>query len=98
MVSQKQLMLDVVHGRPTARIPWIPRLDLWYRAHQRAGTLPANRVWNSGFNRVDRGLGGLALHCLGDVPANSCARISNFDGVHMAPFRCCLIPSLEGRM
>ena len=41
MVSQKQLMLDVVHGRPTARIPWIPRLDLWYRAHQRAGTLPA---------------------------------------------------------
>lgn len=41
MISQKQLMLDVVRGQPTDRILWVPRLDLWYRAHHRAGTLPA---------------------------------------------------------
>ena len=41
MITRKQLMLDVVRGLPTARIPWVPRLDLWYRANHRAGTLPA---------------------------------------------------------
>lgn len=41
MASRKQRILDVVVGKPTARIPWVPRLDLWYRANHRAGTLPA---------------------------------------------------------
>ncbi len=36
----KQQMLAVLEGRPTDRIPWVPRLDLWYRANQRSGTLP----------------------------------------------------------
>ena len=36
----KQQMLDVLEAEPTNRIPWVPRLDLWYRANQRAGTLP----------------------------------------------------------
>lgn len=39
-MSGKSEMLDVLAGRPTARIPWVPRLDLWYRANRRAGTLP----------------------------------------------------------
>ena len=39
-MSHKQQMLDVLEGRPLDRIPWVPRLDLWYRANQRAGTLP----------------------------------------------------------
>ena len=33
-------MLAAVAGEPTDRIPWAPRLDLWYRANRRAGTLP----------------------------------------------------------
>jgi hypothetical protein len=38
-MNRKQHMLAVLEGKPTARIPWVPRLDLWYRANQRAGTL-----------------------------------------------------------
>jgi hypothetical protein len=33
-------MLAVLRGQSIDRIPWVPRLDLWYRAHRRAGTLP----------------------------------------------------------
>ena len=36
----KQEMLAAIAGRPVAQIPWAPRLDLWYRANKRAGTLP----------------------------------------------------------
>ena len=38
--DHKQQMLGVLRGQPGDRIPWVPRLDLWYRAHRRAGTLP----------------------------------------------------------
>ena len=40
-MSHRQTMLDAIAGRPTDRIPYAPRLDLWFRANQRAGTLPA---------------------------------------------------------
>ena len=33
-------MLSVLRGEPTDVIPWAPRLDLWYNARKRAGTLP----------------------------------------------------------
>ena len=33
-------MLAALKGRPTDKIPWVPRLDLWYRANKLAGTLP----------------------------------------------------------
>jgi hypothetical protein len=36
----KQAMLATIRGEPTPLIPWVPRLDLWYRANQLAGTLP----------------------------------------------------------
>ena len=34
-------MLSVLRGEPVDAIPWAPRLDLWYNAHKRAGTLPS---------------------------------------------------------
>jgi hypothetical protein len=34
-------MLAAIRGEPVDRLPWAPRLDLWYRANRRAGTLPA---------------------------------------------------------
>ena len=40
-MNNKQRMLAVIKGEPVDRIPYAPRLDLWYRANQRAGTLPA---------------------------------------------------------
>jgi uroporphyrinogen-III decarboxylase len=36
----RRRILDVLEGRMPDRIPWIPRLRLWYEAHRRAGTLP----------------------------------------------------------
>jgi len=40
-MTGKARMLAAVQGRPTDRIPWAPRLDLWFKANQQAGTLPA---------------------------------------------------------
>jgi len=40
-MTHKERMFAVLRGEPTDMIPWAPRLDLWYNAHKRAGTLPA---------------------------------------------------------
>ena len=40
-MTHKQRMLAALRGEPTDRMPWAPRLDLWYNANKRAGTLPA---------------------------------------------------------
>lgn len=40
-MTERERILAAIEGRATERIPWVPRLDLWYRAHQLAGTLPA---------------------------------------------------------
>ena len=40
-MTRKDRMLAAIRGEPTDRIPWAPRLDLWYNANRRAGTLPA---------------------------------------------------------
>jgi uroporphyrinogen-III decarboxylase len=33
-------MLAAIRGEPTDRIPWAPRMDLWYIANRASGTLP----------------------------------------------------------
>lgn len=40
-MTYKERMFSVLKGEPTDFIPWAPRLDLWYNANKRAGTLPA---------------------------------------------------------
>ncbi|HUW58894.1 MAG TPA: hypothetical protein VMZ92_19815, partial [Planctomycetota bacterium] len=40
-MTPREQMLAAIRGEPTDRIPWAPRLDLWYKANRRAGTLPA---------------------------------------------------------
>ena len=39
-MTHRDRMLATVRGEPTDRMPWAPRLDLWYNARKRAGTLP----------------------------------------------------------
>ena len=39
-INHKENMLKAIAGEPTERIPYAPRLDLWYRANKLAGTLP----------------------------------------------------------
>lgn len=40
-MTHKARMLSVLRGQPTDVMPWAPRLDLWYDANKRSGTLPA---------------------------------------------------------
>lgn len=39
-MSHRQRMLATLRGESTDRIPWAPRLDLWYNARRCTGTLP----------------------------------------------------------
>jgi uroporphyrinogen-III decarboxylase len=40
MMTNRQRILAVLDGRAPDRVPWIPRLRLWYEAHLGDGTLP----------------------------------------------------------
>ena len=39
-MNNKERMLAVISDQAVDRIPYVPRLDLWYRANARAGSLP----------------------------------------------------------
>ena len=55
-MTDRERILAVLAGRRPDRIPWIPRLLLWYNAHSRAGTLPA-RYRGMTLREVERDLG-----------------------------------------
>jgi hypothetical protein len=57
-------MHAALRGEPTDRIPYAPRLDLWFKAHQQAGTLP-EEYRDASLRDLTDGLG-LAYH--GVVP------------------------------
>ncbi len=40
MMTNRERMLAIMAGKSPDRIPWIPRLLLWWLAHKNAGTLP----------------------------------------------------------
>ena len=40
-MTHRERFMAVVNGETPDRIPWVPRLELWYRAHNTQGTLPA---------------------------------------------------------
>ncbi|MBC8233413.1 hypothetical protein H8E77_28020 [bacterium] len=39
-MTHRERLLAVIDGKHLDRIPWIPRLHLWYNAHKQNGTLP----------------------------------------------------------
>lgn len=39
-MTNRERLLTILEGRPPDRIPWIPRLLIWYNAHQKTGTMP----------------------------------------------------------
>jgi hypothetical protein len=55
-MTNRQRFLAILGGRQPDRIPWIPRLSIWYTAHRNAGTLPERyRGW--GLRDIERDLG-----------------------------------------
>jgi hypothetical protein len=56
MMTNRERLLSIMSGQAPDRIPWIPRLLLWYNAHERAGTLPEQyRGWT--LREIERDLG-----------------------------------------
>ena len=43
-MNHKQRMLAAFRGEQVDRLPYVPRLDLWYLANRTCGTLPAQHV------------------------------------------------------
>jgi uroporphyrinogen-III decarboxylase len=39
-MNHRQRILATLHGQWADRLPWAPRIDLWYDAHAQMGTLP----------------------------------------------------------
>ncbi len=39
-MTNRERILAILDGKTPDRIPWIPRLQIWYDAHRHAGTLP----------------------------------------------------------
>lgn len=39
-MTGRERLLATIRGEPAGGLPWTPRIDLWYRAHLRRGTLP----------------------------------------------------------
>jgi hypothetical protein len=60
-MTGKERMLAVLRGEHPDRIPWAPRLELYYRAHLSNGTLPAKyRAWDLRSIYRDQGM---EYHC-----------------------------------
>lgn len=55
-MTNRERILAILSGQPTDRIPWIPRLSIWYDAHKKAGTLP-ERYHHLSLRDVERDLG-----------------------------------------
>ncbi|MBT5828560.1 MAG: hypothetical protein HOH77_00080 [Candidatus Latescibacteria bacterium] len=43
-MTHKERMLATIMGKPTDKLPWAPRMDLWYIAQRARNTLPAQLV------------------------------------------------------
>lgn len=40
MMTNRERMLAILDGKSPDRVPWMPRMEIWYTAHRLAGTLP----------------------------------------------------------
>ena len=57
-MTNRERILAIIEGKRPDRIPWIPRLQIWYIAHKNAGTLPEKyRDWNLTDIEKDLGMG-----------------------------------------
>ncbi len=55
-MTERERLLAILASESPDRIPWIPRLKIWYTAHQRLGTLP-DRFRDRSLREVERSLG-----------------------------------------
>jgi hypothetical protein len=75
-MTNRERVLAIMNRQSPDRIPWIPRLKMWYNAHKRAGTLP-ERYRNLSLREVERALG------MGDPAREGNVHTVEFDGVEV---------------
>lgn len=63
-MTDRERILAAIGGGVPDRLPWVPRLEFWYRAHLRRGTLPAELRGLSLTEIADR----LGVGCYSVVP------------------------------
>lgn len=61
-MTYRETILRTVEGKPTDMLPFVPRLDLWYKANKLAGTLP-DKYKNASIRDISDDLGA-GYHCL----------------------------------
>lgn len=84
-------MLSAFRREPVDRIPWVPRLDLWFKSNQTRGTLPPE--WRDASLRdIVRDLG-VGFHAAipdfldTEHPDEACDRVLGLDHVPNQPYR-----------
>lgn len=55
-MTHKERFLAILEGRKPDRIPWVPRMKLWYEFHKRKGTLP-QRYQGCTLREIEKDLG-----------------------------------------
>ena len=55
-MNTRQRILSILNGNPPDRIPWVPRLEIWYAAAKRTGTLP-HKWQDMSLREIERSLG-----------------------------------------
>jgi len=57
-MTHKERMLRAARGEWADWLPWAPRIDLWYNANARRGTLPAKYPRNASLDEIAADIGG----------------------------------------
>ncbi len=63
-MTNRERILAAIRGEVPDRLPWVPRLDFWYRAHNYRGTLPEHLRGLNWAELADR----LGVGCYGVIP------------------------------
>jgi len=61
-MTYREIIMRTIAGKPTDTLPFVPRLDLWYKANKLAGTLP-DKYKNASMRDISDDLGA-GYHCL----------------------------------
>ena len=57
-MTEKERMLRAVRGEWADRLPWVPRIDLWYNANSLRGTLPSRYRRDATLDEIADDIGG----------------------------------------
>lgn len=90
-MTHRERMLAAFRREPVDRIPWVPRLDLWFKSNRTRGTLPTE--WRDATLRdIVRDLGVGCHAAIPDFldtehPEEACDRVLGLDHVPNQPYR-----------